>query len=460
MALKRIEKYCTNCNEKLITGAMFCSMCGTKVEEEKKCKGCGTKLAKEAMFCHVCGEKYGEEQQSMTNDDWGFKFSNEDREFIFDTNPTSIEFDSGSVVVDGAKDMVIEDCSNKVDLVAENALLSLCPDTVCTHTREYYKGGAHFTRTLYNHRLYWITGKEVWCSKEDGTEKILVISKEQLATSDWSYIVVNYYGIFVYRLEYVNQDEDIRYESQIRWYGFDGKLKKELTLRDSKHCLSDIYIYGSKLFFSLYTGKVRRNYSVGYYDILTEEKETFDIPKKEIHKVIGNDECLMFQFSDSNTKNSWFIYPYKTRHQGKCYSQIKYFDLKHRRVWVDDNKLVVVSKPTGKNWDNGTCTSLIEYELEGCEVIPLTNPRRWLYRQGSLDGCMEYFDGTRFYRAPWYYIFISYNEDSVEYKWNSDALHGAYDKSVILGEYIYLDEATWIAQYKATHIQEPSIRIL
>ena len=63
MALKKTSQYCKNCNEKLIPGAMFCSMCATKVEKEKKCKSCGTVLAQEAKICHVCGEKYVETRQ-------------------------------------------------------------------------------------------------------------------------------------------------------------------------------------------------------------------------------------------------------------------------------------------------------------------------------------------------------------------------------------------------------------
>lgn len=58
-----MSQYCKTCNEKLIPGAMFCSMCGTKVEKEKKCKSCGTVLAQEVKFCHVCGEKYAEKGQ-------------------------------------------------------------------------------------------------------------------------------------------------------------------------------------------------------------------------------------------------------------------------------------------------------------------------------------------------------------------------------------------------------------
>lgn len=466
MALKKTVKFCTKCNEKLVAGAVFCSMCGTKVEEEKKCKECGTKLAKGAMFCHVCGVKYGEVQQSATNNDWEVKFSNDDSQFVFDTKATSIEFESSSVGVDGVKNTITEDCSNKPDLVAENALLSLCPDTECTHTREYYNSsnfeGTHFTRTLYNHRLYWITmGKYneeggVWCSKENGTEKKLVISKEQLSDSDWQYIVVNYYGVFLYRLEYATEDERVKHDSQIRWYSFDGVLKQELAIVGSNQCLSDMYIYGSKIFFSAYTGKVRRNYCVGYYDILTGEKNRFDTPKKEISKVLGNGECLMFQFDDMDVEDMWFVYPYKTGEQGECYSQIEYFDLKHNKVWVNDNKLIDVHDING---DSFKATTLIEHGLQGSNIIKLPNPIRWIYKR-EFGRRMEYFDGEHLYRGQEYMKFSSYNQDGEEYQWNAESKHGAYDKSIILGDYVYFDESNWIDQYKATHIQEPSIRRL
>lgn len=386
------------------------------------------------------------------------------RENNIDTKENERPIQSDNVV----NAIVEEGASNKLDLVAENALLTLCPDTECTHRREYYKSsnfeGTHFTRALYNNRLYWIsTGdfseeKGVWYSKEDGTDATIFLTKDQVSTWDWNYIVVNYYGVFLYRLEYANEQERVKHDSQIRWYGFDGVLKKELTIVDSNHCLSDIYMYGSKIFFSAYTGKVRRNYCVGYYDILTEQKNKFDTPKKEITKVLGNSECLMFQFEDENTEGMWFIYPYKTGEQGKCYSQIEYFDLKNNRVWVNDNKLVdVFCSDKG----NVQATSLIEYELQGCKIVPFATPRHWLYRKVFGRVQMEYFDGMRFYRVPEYYNFYSYNKSGEEYQWNAKSLHGQYDKSVILGEYIYMQEGLdWIDQYKATHIQEPSTRRL
>ena len=56
-----IKKFCMNCGHELNGTAMFCEMCGTKVETgNDACLKCGYTFNNEARFCPVCGTKRGE----------------------------------------------------------------------------------------------------------------------------------------------------------------------------------------------------------------------------------------------------------------------------------------------------------------------------------------------------------------------------------------------------------------
>lgn len=55
------KKFCMNCGHELNLNALFCEMCGTKIEAGKDiCIKCGYTFNNEAKFCPVCGTKRGE----------------------------------------------------------------------------------------------------------------------------------------------------------------------------------------------------------------------------------------------------------------------------------------------------------------------------------------------------------------------------------------------------------------
>ncbi len=55
------KRFCMNCGHELNGNAMFCEMCGTKVETGKDtCLKCGYSFSNDARFCPVCGTKRGE----------------------------------------------------------------------------------------------------------------------------------------------------------------------------------------------------------------------------------------------------------------------------------------------------------------------------------------------------------------------------------------------------------------
>lgn len=62
---------CTNCGADIAEGGLFCSQCGTKVEEkrEKICIGCGRKLQDSELFCSQCGTKYDIQINNIENVD-------------------------------------------------------------------------------------------------------------------------------------------------------------------------------------------------------------------------------------------------------------------------------------------------------------------------------------------------------------------------------------------------------
>ena len=49
------ENFCNKCGNKLSLGDIFCSQCGTKVNEDLKCSNCGKILYSDAKFCSKCG---------------------------------------------------------------------------------------------------------------------------------------------------------------------------------------------------------------------------------------------------------------------------------------------------------------------------------------------------------------------------------------------------------------------
>jgi virion core protein (lumpy skin disease virus) family protein len=56
-----VKRFCMNCGHELNGNAMFCEMCGTKVETGKDtCLKCGYSFSNDARFCPVCGTKRGE----------------------------------------------------------------------------------------------------------------------------------------------------------------------------------------------------------------------------------------------------------------------------------------------------------------------------------------------------------------------------------------------------------------
>ena len=52
------NRFCTNCGAALRDGALFCSMCGTKIVTEKRCKNCGFVGKENDLFCCQCGTKF------------------------------------------------------------------------------------------------------------------------------------------------------------------------------------------------------------------------------------------------------------------------------------------------------------------------------------------------------------------------------------------------------------------
>lgn len=48
---------CPNCGAKILNGARFCSMCGSKVLRKKICEECSTENPEESEFCSNCGAK-------------------------------------------------------------------------------------------------------------------------------------------------------------------------------------------------------------------------------------------------------------------------------------------------------------------------------------------------------------------------------------------------------------------
>ena len=56
--------FCCTCGNELETDAVFCSKCGTKIEDNsevhKFCIGCGNALDKDSVFCTKCGKRVNE----------------------------------------------------------------------------------------------------------------------------------------------------------------------------------------------------------------------------------------------------------------------------------------------------------------------------------------------------------------------------------------------------------------
>lgn len=50
-------KICTNCGAELSDRDLFCSVCGTKVEQKRHCSNCGKEVDGSARFCSGCGSK-------------------------------------------------------------------------------------------------------------------------------------------------------------------------------------------------------------------------------------------------------------------------------------------------------------------------------------------------------------------------------------------------------------------
>ena len=48
---------CSKCGAELLEDALFCSKCGSPVEQKLYCNKCGAELPSDAMFCHKCGTK-------------------------------------------------------------------------------------------------------------------------------------------------------------------------------------------------------------------------------------------------------------------------------------------------------------------------------------------------------------------------------------------------------------------
>lgn len=46
---------CNNCWKNIDDGALFCSYCGTKIEQIKVCANCGNNIDSNAQYCSHCG---------------------------------------------------------------------------------------------------------------------------------------------------------------------------------------------------------------------------------------------------------------------------------------------------------------------------------------------------------------------------------------------------------------------
>ncbi len=51
------SKFCPECGKEIEEGAVFCSKCGKKLNNELKCSYCGLKIKEEDKFCSKCGNK-------------------------------------------------------------------------------------------------------------------------------------------------------------------------------------------------------------------------------------------------------------------------------------------------------------------------------------------------------------------------------------------------------------------
>ena len=493
-------------------------------QHEKVCKACGTILQDNALFCHKCGEKYGETQQKNRNEDeedWDKFFgrvknalndsieSFDEEEYSFeipacekDNNELNNFFDSGNGFSNNSISASnYEEKASVPDLVAENALLSPCPDTECTHGKEYYKPSSNFKfgngkATLYNQRLYYIkqecgmSQNSVLCSKEDGSEKFCLIEKMDIGddrAGDY-YIVVNYYGIFIYNLNGfdgpeagIPSDTD---ETKVLWYDFSGKFKKKYILGKDQ-TLIDVYIYGTKLYYITYSeNEKKRKYHARYWDLSTGERDGIQAQAhKAITRILGNNNFILFYMDeesrafrgdDSDNKkydpqSGWCIawkgdskvyflkksfYPSNVvindKYDEKQLPQIEFFDLKNNIVWVDN-----------KCKEKNEFTTLIPYTLSNGKVEQ-SSQQKWCYplikrEFGPIMNTKWYFDGEKMYIGDQYDSkFYAYNRLGEQHIWKGKLYEGLVsgfkgnEDFRVLGDYLYINEDTTLVQYLAT----------
>lgn len=48
---------CKRCGAQIVDDAIFCSMCGARVDGKKICRNCGREIASESLFCAYCGKR-------------------------------------------------------------------------------------------------------------------------------------------------------------------------------------------------------------------------------------------------------------------------------------------------------------------------------------------------------------------------------------------------------------------
>lgn len=441
-------------------------------DEEQKmkrvCRACGTIISDNALFCHKCGEKYEESPQ---------KISDDEDDDIF--KPLE-DFD-----VYEFHESTYKEKANIPDLVAENALLSPCPDTECTHGKEYYAQPFRYASynnlqvSIYNHRLYYIKrehGYSVWCSKEDGSERFCLIDNlNEEVNFGGFYIVTNYYGIFLYDLDYQEDGEFVKGNTRLLWYDFSGKLKKKINFSDNQHVI-DIYIYGANVYYSAYFDK-KSVYSVNYFNVISGEKKSIPLPEKfKVSRIMGNNSVLFFYMDyaevldgmtynaqyDSRTGWSWMALDgngikvlkhyfnfdsvvLKNRQDEEKLPKVEFIDLKRSILWVNDMK----EKSSGY-------TTLAPFELENGSISPNFKVKSWLYPkdvQGTrIKDCRRYFDGEKLY-VSWENAgkFFAYDIDGNAYGWwdGQYVNHSDFANFVVLGDYIYMNPCPNDEQYRA-----------
>lgn len=390
--------------------------------------------------------------------------------------------------------------SSSPDLVAENSRLSPCKDTECTHTKEYYNQRIDLRMAYYNHRFYYMEKERVMCVDEKySTEPFCIVQGNNDNWWRWN-VAVNYYGIVVYGVAdhtHIYREQwnkgymsDIENEEKnqgysISWFDFSGKRQAEIK-RKKGEVLVDLYLYGSRIFYILFE---RENlmYYINVFDMKTKKNTHIGYEKCNdfaITRILGNNERLFFYLEDLQDKNNddWERkIPYKQFtgwnccelsnlkenrplkelfYQGeKCYTtgdecqkpKIQIIDVKNNIIWVSE-KINEGLKFAPFYYEKNEVKPVVEHFSKWNIPSPSFNNEIGDYADMKL-----YFDGKNCYYSANYYTLFSYNQKGERVRWNEDEKHGRYQYTVVLGGYVFMDNALWIDQYPVSYEQQDRI---